>query len=781
MAEHDRIRVLIVENEGLVGCDLATTLLALGYDVVALCRTGEEAVALADDLRPDVVLMDVHLAGQIDGIETARQLGSISPAAVIYLTACADAETVARARETHPCGYLLKPFNEDELRASLEVAVARQRAEQARRKQEQTLFHAFQSLGDAVIGADLAGRILFLNPSAERELGWKAAEAKGRNLEEVYAIHELNGEVVDLLPSVESGQSAPRALRLTTKTGTRITIEDRVAPVRDEHGSFSGVVVLFRLLAVPAESRVIASTDGDQSSTVAGVPPQSSATAAPLVDIVESISDPLMALDAQWRFTYVNGSAARLFGRDKQALLGESLWDVLPPSAQQSHHEALARALLYHETVTREMFLEETNVWFEARTYPFANGLLFLLKDITSRKIEAERVNRMDRLESLGLLARGFAHDFNNLLTVLLGNLSLAELRMGNQADKLVELLTAKQATLQAQNLVQQLLTFARGGAPIKRQVMLADLVKNFFHNHPRVANVNYYVEVQEDLPQVALDPNQIRRLLGNLVRNAEQSTVQGGEIHVRCESVDASTMFPNETLADSISDFAGVALEVSDDGEGIPAEHLAHIFEPYFTTRKAENATGLGLTVCESIAKAHGGSLSVNSQSGKGTRVRFFLPMDADADEADALALGRAFEPTPGITTRILVLEDDHLVRALVVRGLQSQGYEVTETVDGNETVRLYQQAMLEDQPFDLVVLDLSIPNGMGGLRAIEKIRAMDPHVLAMVSSGYSDDPVMAQPSAYGFAAVLPKPYEPVELIRLVKSLLASRVPPDA
>jgi CheY-like chemotaxis protein len=153
---------------------------------------------------------------------------------------------------------------------------------------------------------------------------------------------------------------------------------------------------------------------------------------------------------------------------------------------------------------------------------------------------------------------------------------------------------------------------------------------------------------------------------------------------------------------------------------------------------------------------------------------------VDADADEADSLALGSIFQPAPNHTLRILVLEDDHLVRALIVRGLQTQGYDVVETTDGADTVRLYQQAFSEARPYDLVVLDLSIPNGMGGLRTMEKLKQIDPHVLAMVSSGYSDDPVMAQPAAYGFAAVLPKPYEPVELIRLVKNLLASRVKPE-
>ncbi len=770
MSDLDRIRVLIVENEGLVGCDLASTLERLGYQVAGMCRTGEEVLDTVEDLRPDVVLMDIHLAGRLDGIETARLLDAKFPAAVIYLTACSDAETVARAKDTHPSGYLLKPYNEAELGACLEIAAARNRDERKRERYEESFFHAFQSLADGVVGADLAGRVLFVNPAGERVLGWKAEEAMGRSLSEVYAIHNTEGEMMMVLPADDKEDAAPRQLLLTNRAGDRVRIEDRVTAVHDEQGSVVGLVILFRALNAV-----------EKQAPAAPEPPAPSAgtNTAPLVDIVESISDPLVALDGEWRFTYANASATKLFRREKRALLGQSLWEVLPPSVRQSHYEALARALLHREPVTREIYLEESAAWHEARTYPFASGLLLLIKDITTRKLEAERNSRLDRLESLGLLARGFAHDFNNLLTVLLGNLALAEMRYTNAADKPPELATAKQATLQAQNLVQQLLTFARGGAPIKRQVSLSDLVKAFFEHHARVPHVHYYVEVQEDLPQVAVDPNQIRRFLGNLVRNAEQATVRGGDIHVRCEAATEEEMFPHETLPESPGEFAGVTLEVRDTGEGIAAEHLPRIFEPYFSTRKAENATGLGLTVCESIAKSHGGTISVNSQRGQGTRVRFFIPVDGDAEEAEAMALGATFTST-SMTTRILVLEDDHLVRALIVRGLQTQNFEVVETVDGNDTVRLYQQAMQDGRPFDLVVLDLSIPNGMGGLRTMEKLRAMDPNVLAIVSSGYSDDPVMAQPAAYGFTAVLPKPYEPVELIRLVKSVLMSRMKPE-
>ena len=768
MASPDQIRILIVENEGLVGCDLAATLSSLGYDVAGLCRSGEDALQLADDLRPDVVLMDVHLSGQLDGIDTARLMTARTPVAVIYLTASADAETVARARETHPYGYMLKPYKEDELRSTVEVAAARHREEQRRRRQEHSFLQAFQSLADAVIAADLAGRIVFINPAAEKLLGWAATEAVGRMLNEVYVINRQEGEGASQPQSFDKNETEPRTVQIITKSGPVVVVEDRVTPIKDEQGCPSGVVIVIRQesanLGIPMETSVRPSETTRAGST------------APLVDIVESISDPLIALDSRWGFTYANSSAAKLFERDRPALIGQTLWDVLPPSVHANHYESLAHAMLHREAMTREIFLEAINCWFEARTYPFGSGLILLLKDITSRKLQAERSNRMDRLESLGLLARGFAHDFNNLLTVLLGNLALAEMRLQNQPDKTVELQTAKQATLQAQSLVQQLLTFARGGAPIKRPVSFAELVRTFFHHHARVDRVSYLVEVQEDMPEVSADPNQLRRLLGNLVRNAEQAMPNGGEIIVRVEATDAAKMFPNETLADSHGDLAGVTMMVKDNGTGIAADVLPHIFEPYFSTRKIQNATGLGLTVCESIAKAHGGSLSVQSQPAAGTTVRFYLPVDADNEEAESLAMGKTFEPPPIMNSRILVLEDDHLVRVLIVRNLESQGYEVVETVEGAETVARYQEAMLSGRPFDLVVLDLSIPNGMGGLRTIEKLRALDPDVLAIVSSGYSDDPVMAQPAAYGFAAVLPKPYEPVELLRLVKSLLAAR-----
>ena len=795
----DKIRVLIVENEGLVGCDMAATLSQLDYEVLGVLSSGEEVLEKFDVLQPDLVLMDVHLAGALDGIETARRLHEKGPAAIVYVTACADLETVARARETQPHGYLLKPFNEDELRLTVEVAATRFREDAERRRREQSYFEAFQSLADGVIAADLAGVITFMNPAASRITDWNPGDAVGRSLNEVFRIFHSSGEQAEIQLADESGQAQERTVWLTNRSGERVAIQDRTAAVRDQRNSLSGLIILFRRLAQAApaptevevqpaaENRVAPPSGITFPLEQAPLPPtdvappvathaEASSTPAPLIDVVESISDPLIALDGRWRLIYANASATKLFEQSRANLLGTHFWDLVPAAMREAHHEALAHAMLHREPVNRELYFEEKQAWLELRGYPFAEGLLLLVKDVTSRREEADRKSRMDRLESLGLLARGFAHDFNNLLTVLLGNLSLAEMRLRGNTERVPELQTAKQATLQAQNLVQQLLTFARGGAPIKRQTQFSELIEKFFQNHSRGNHLQYRVEVQDGVPMVPVDSAQIRRLLSNLVRNAEQAMPNGGELVVRCFAPDPSEMFPNEMVLDTPVQPTGVVIEVQDNGEGIAPDNLAHIFEPYFSTRKAENATGLGLTVCESIAKAHGGSISVRSEQGRGTSVRFYLPVDSDAEEVDAMGLSKAFDTAPAPSSRILVLEDDPLVRSLITRNLANHGFDVGESAEGSETVRLYQEAMHEGRPYDLVVLDLSIPNGMGGVRTMEKLRAFDPNVLAIVSSGYSDDPAMAKPAAFGFAAVLPKPYEPIDLLRLVKNVLSAR-----
>jgi two-component system cell cycle sensor histidine kinase/response regulator CckA len=764
-------RILILEGRSSSGERLAARVEALGHTVAGDYGSGEEGLQVVETARPDLVLLDIDLDGALDGVETARVLRARGTTALVYVTAHSDLETAARVRETQPLGYLLKPFDPDELRMTLDLAIIRQRDEQDRLRREQSYYEAFQGLADGVIATDLAGVIHFVNPAAEKLTGWQGEEAVGRSLHEVFRIFGGDGQPAQVEIHGQGESEAERIVWLTDRQGRRVPIQDRTGAMRDRNNSLTGVIVLFR--KAPA-----AGVDGGAATVAEPLAPQAGAAAAlPLVDVVESISDPMIAVDGNWRMVFVNASASRLFERATQQLLGADFWGLLPEAARQTQYGALARSMLHRQTVTCDLFLEHRGSWLEVRGYPFGEGLLLLIQDITGRREEEERRSRMDRLESLGLLARGFAHDFNNLLTVLLGNLSLAEVKMRNN-PALPELQTAKQATLQAQNLVQQLLTFARGGAPIKRPTRLADLLESFFEHHPRQQGISYQHVAQQDLPEVAVDPAQIRRVLANLVRNAEQAQPGGGSVIARVYVPDLRELFPAEKFDEDEMPGGGsrVVIEVRDQGEGITPENLSRVFEPYYSTRKSANATGLGLTVCESIAKAHNGSIIVRSAPGHGTTVRFYLPVDADGEDLDEFGMARDTAEEQAAAPRVLLLEDDPLVRSLIIRNLSGQGYDVVGSVEGGETVRLYQEARSEGRPFDLVILDLSIPNGMGGVRTMEKLRSLDPEVVAIVSSGYSDDPVMAKPAAYGFTGVLPKPYEPADMLRLVRNVLAAR-----
>jgi CheY-like chemotaxis protein len=243
-------------------------------------------------------------------------------------------------------------------------------------------------------------------------------------------------------------------------------------------------------------------------------------------------------------------------------------------------------------------------------------------------------------------------------------------------------------------------------------------------------------------------------------MRNAEQSIPRGraGDIMLR-------------VFVDRRAGEAAATFEVIDNGRGIPAENVARIFEPYFTTRADDNASGLGLTVCESIVRGHGGRIEVRSQPGQ-TIVAVHLP-GVVVPGAAAVAAARSHPAASSQTSRILVLEDEPLIRQLVFANLSSRGFVVETTTDGASTVQRYREELEKKMPFDLVILDLSIPCGQGGRETMEQLRAIHPEVRAIVSSGYSDDAVMSRYMDFGFKAVLPKPYDPAELVALVSEVL--------
>ena len=393
------------------------------------------------------------------------------------------------------------------------------------------------------------------------------------------------------------------------------------------------------------------------------------------------------------------------------------------------------------------------------------NAILCVARDISERKRLDEERLRTQKLESLGVLAGGIAHDFNNLLTGILGNLSLAKANLpktGPVAERLAE---TEKATLRAKDLTQQLLTFAKGGAPVKTEASLAELIRDAAGFAVRGTKAVCDYDCAEDLWLAEVDKGQLGQVLQNLVINAVHAMPEGGAIRLAARNL---TLDSGEL---PLTPGKYVLITVRDHGLGIPPEHLAKIFDPYFTTK--HSGSGLGLAVVYSIIANHAGHITVESEPGKGTLFSIYLPATGKCPLAEKPASPPA--PLNKGRGKILVMDDEELIRDVSTAMLRQLGYEPHAARDGEEAITRYLQAKKDGHPFDLVIMDLTVPGGMGGKETIAQLRRLDPQVKGVVSSGYANDPIMANFSEYGFCGVAPKPFSLQELSDLLQTILYS------
>ena len=385
------------------------------------------------------------------------------------------------------------------------------------------------------------------------------------------------------------------------------------------------------------------------------------------------------------------------------------------------------------------------------------------LRDITEHKqLEDERA-KASKLESIGLLAGGIAHDFNNILTVILGNTSLAKIRLDNKEEVVALLTETEKASVHATKLTQQLLTFAKGGAPVKEITVLTELIRETTQFSLRGSNVQYRTSITPDLWAAEVDKGQISQVIGNLVINAQQAMPEGGTINIKANNV---TVTSQDILQLQEGNYIKISIE--DKGTGITEDHLSKIFDPYFTTKLMGN--GLGLATVYSIIQRHSGHITVETKVGTGTTFTIYLP--ASAKQIEEKGTGK--ENSAVLTGKILVMDDEEMVRNFVLKALKSFGNDVDEASDGAEAIKKYKKAMDSGKPFDVVIMDLTIPGGMGGQVAIKKLLEIDPDAKAVVSSGYANDPVISNFDAYGFKGYIPKPYKLEELKKVLNEVMS-------
>jgi len=405
--------------------------------------------------------------------------------------------------------------------------------------------------------------------------------------------------------------------------------------------------------------------------------------------------------------------------------------------------------------------------------------LALVTRDITDRKRAEEEKRRLEtqlqqaqKMEAIGTLAGGIAHDFNNLLSVILVNLSLAEEDIKLQIGTSKFLKEAEKASMRAKDLTSRLITFSKGGEPVKKAASITDLVKDSVTSTLNGSDIDCEFSIPDDLSPVEIDQGQIKHVIHNIVINAREAMTGEGTIKVFYENV---TIREKDAL--TLKDGRYVKISIEDQGVGISEEDLPKIFDPYFSTKEmgAEKGMGLGLSVCHSIVEKHNGLITVESELGTGTTLIIYLP----ASEKQIAELEPIKKPVPERPVtgrgRILVMDDEKMIRDFAIQVLNRIGYDAEVSKDGAEAIELYKKAKESEKPFDVVILDLTNQFGMGGKEAIQKLLQIDPDVRGIVSTGYSNDPVVTNFREYGFRCALTKPYTIDELSKALHEVISA------
>jgi PAS domain S-box-containing protein len=619
----------------------------------------------------------------------------------------------------------------------------RVRAEKALRDSEERYRAITESAEDCIFCKDAARRYTFVNRAAQRLLGRPAEELVGRTPEEVFG--ERDAAVVrDVDDRNFAGETvdAVRTLRIGDRNVTLHTIQ---VPLRDAEGNVEGIAGIVRDVTEQTRAAEALRESEERFRT-----------------LFEESNDGIFILDMAGNVMDVNRHAYETLGYTREQMLSMHVAQFVAPDLMYSVPANIkvvkreGKAIFESAHTRSDGTVVPVEVNANVMNLKGEERFLCLVRDITERKQAEEEARRSERLEALGLLAGGIAHDFNNMLMGVMASVSSARLDPHTSVDAAQALNDAEKAIVRARGLTQQLLTFSRGGAPVRRAASIADLVRDTAEFALAGSSIRCRFEFPRGLWPAHVDENQISQVIQNLVLNAKHAMPEGGFV-----DVDASNVRVEAGEVPPLKPGKYVCISIRDQGAGIAREDLTRIFDPYFTTKATDS--GLGLAISHSIVQKHEGHIRVDSRPGVGTCVEIFLP----AGEAEAVPAAEAGGKAGKGEGHILLMDDDAIIRRGARNLLTQLGYDVACAADGEEALRLYADAASDGSPFDAVVLDLTVPAGMGGTTCLDRLKQFDPSVRAVVSSGYADDPIMADYRAHGFLAVVRKPYTAEELVR--------------
>ncbi len=605
---------------------------------------------------------------------------------------------------------------------------------------------------DGVWLLDMNLKLIYCSPSSEKQSGFTVQEIMEMSLEQYFTPESLKvvaEAFLETMPKVEADPDYNPVLTLELefykKDGTAFWAESKFSVIRDRHGKPVSILGLAR--DITERKRIEAALIESEEKY--------------RVVVENSLESIYIAVDGMIKFA--NNRAEAFTGYSQEEISSSPFIEFIHPDDRQVVAERHIQRLKGGDvpsTYSFRIVCKSGDIkWVELAavliTWEGKPAILNFLNDVTDRRRLEEERQRVEKLESVGLLAGGIAHDFNNILTSILGNISLAKTEAAPGSELQNGLEQAEKASLRAKDLTKQLLTFSKGGAPVTKLASLTELLKDTAGFALRGSNVKCHFAIPDDLWHAEIDAGQVSQVIHNLVINAQQAMPEGGTIELTAQNI---TLSETQKLGKGLPLKAGtyIRIAITDHGSGISRDHLLKVFDPFFTTK--QKGSGLGLATSFSIARNHGGHLSVESEPGTGSTFYLYLPASS---QTVSLKQEKKEAIKPAGKVRILVMDDEQGVREIAGRMLKHLGYEDTEfATDGATAVKLYKAAMESDHPFSMVILDLTVAGGMGGTETVKKLLKIDPGVKAIVSSGYIDDSVISEYREYGFCGVVAKPY---------------------
>ena len=488
--------------------------------------------------------------------------------------------------------------------------------------------------------------------------------------------------------------------------------------------------------------------------------------------IFETASDGILVADADSKkFLTANKAGCRMLGYSLEEIINIGVMDIHPekdiPYVLEQFEKQLKQEIIVAPDIPVKrkdgsiFYADISSGPMRLKGKQYTIGIF---RDITEKKRADKELLKIKKLESVGILAGGIAHDFNNILAAILGNIELAGLSIDSTNKAYPLLQEAKKASIRAKDLTQQLLTFSKGGDPVKQTASIGKIIidsANFvLHGSSIVCDYN----IPEDLWKVDVDTGQMSQVIQNIILNTRHAMPEGGVVEVSCENI---ADIKKEAMP--LTGQKYIKITIADTGSGIPAKYIDKIFDPYFSTK--QTGSGLGLAICHSIISKHDGNISVQSEVGKGTTFTIYLPSSLQTGQDTGTSEEGLAETE--CKASILVMDDETMVRDVAKQMLEWLGHEVVLAENGYEAIELYNEYFKSGRSIDIVIMDLTIPGGMGGKDAVQEILRINPDAKVVVSSGYSNDPIMAHCQEYGFKASIVKPYQMAELNKIINTVL--------